>query len=187
MIRLFALESSRTGYLLDFGLYGASILALATDLGLHTRGSWSSSVALALLGALSWTLVEYLVHRHVLHGLQPFKRWHEVHHRRPQALLGTPTIFSAALILAFVFVPAVLLGSERTACALTTGFLLGYFAYGVVHHATHHWRAGSDWLLERKRWHALHHHGRFPGRYGVTSGFWDRVFGTSQGQQPASE
>lgn len=160
-------------------------MALATDPGLHTRGAWSSSFALVLLGILSWTLVEYLVHRHVLHGLQPFKRWHEAHHQRPQALLCTPTIFSASLILALVFVPAVLLGSERTACALTTGFLLGYLAYGVVHHATHHWRTDSAWLLERKRWHALHHHGRLSGRYGVTSGFWDLVFGTSQGQRSA--
>jgi len=58
--------------------------------------------------------------------------------------------------------------------------LIGYVAYGITHHTTHHWRANNAWLRERKRWHVLHHHnvGRL-GHYGVTTTFWDRVFGTA--------
>jgi hypothetical protein len=63
-------------------------------------------VALALLGLVAWTLLEYALHRFVLHGLQPFRTWHAEHHRRPRALIGTPTILSATLIAALGGHPA---------------------------------------------------------------------------------
>lgn len=49
-----------------------------------------------------------------------------------------------------------------------------------MHHASHHWRADSGWLKQRKCWHALHHHHtERPVCFGVTTSFWDRVFGTT--------
>ena len=53
-------------------------------------------MALALLGLVAWTLLEYVLHRFVLHGMQPFQAWHAEHHRRPQALIGTPTVAAIA-------------------------------------------------------------------------------------------
>jgi cyclopropane-fatty-acyl-phospholipid synthase len=82
------------------------------------------------------------------------------------------------LIGAFGFLPALALGGLWKACALTLGLVVGYLAYGVTHHATHHWRADSAWLRRRKRWHALHHHQKRPCCYGVTTTFWDQLFGT---------
>jgi cyclopropane-fatty-acyl-phospholipid synthase len=59
--------------------------------------------------------------------------------------------------------------------------LAGYLAYTVTHHATHHWRGESAWLLRRKQWHAQHHHrSAQPGFFGVTSGFWDGIFGSGR-------
>ena len=50
-----------------------------------------------------------------------------------------------------------------------------------VPHALHHWHARGRWLKERKRWHALHHRrGEWPACYGVTTSFWDRLFGSVQ-------
>jgi sterol desaturase/sphingolipid hydroxylase (fatty acid hydroxylase superfamily) len=55
--------------------------------------------------------------------------------------------------------------------------LTGYFAYAITHNAIHHWRPNSAWLKRRKRWHALHHHRiDSPGRHGVSTEVWDRLF-----------
>ena len=131
-----------------------------------------------LVGLVSWTLVEYVLHRFVLHGVQPFKRWHGAHHERPTALICAPTILSATLIALLVFLHAMLLRDWWQACALTLGLLVGYLAYAVTHHAIRHWPANSKWLKHRKRSHGLHHHLRQPGFYGVTSGFGDEVLRT---------
>ena len=137
------------------------------------------SVICLVFGLASWTLVEYAMHRYVLHGMQPFRRWHAAHHERPQALICTPTLLSGTLIIVLVFIPALTLGDVWGASALTLGILAGYLAYTVTHHATHHWHADLAWLNRRKRWHALHHHHvDHPECYGVTTTLWDYVFGS---------
>ncbi|OIQ73314.1 fatty acid hydroxylase superfamily protein [mine drainage metagenome] len=134
---------------------------------------------MTLVGLGGWTAIEYVLHRFVLHGLQPFRRWHLEHHRRPAALICTPTILSATLIVVLVFLPSLLLGNLWNACALTFGLLTGYLGYAITHHAVHHWHVDNAWLKKRKRWHALHHHSEQAGCYGVTSSFWDLVFGST--------
>lgn len=171
----------RAGYLADFVLGGAASIALAVLLAHAAPPARHAEIlAIALLGLAGWTFVEYLLHRFVLHGLQPFQAWHAEHHRRPRALLGTPVILSAALITALVCIPALVLSDLWRAFALTLGLLTGYLVYAVVHHATHHWSADSHWLRQLKRHHALHHGPGMPAaRYGVTSTLWDVVFRTS--------
>jgi sterol desaturase/sphingolipid hydroxylase (fatty acid hydroxylase superfamily) len=179
-MRPFALEHSPAGFRADILLHGAATVALVAVLLLG--GPWPRALelaALALAGLGGWTLVEYVVHRFVLHGVPPFRGWHMQHHQRPHALLGTPTVVSIAAIGLLLFLPALLLGDLWRACALTLGLTAGYLAYTLTHHATHHRAARSPWLAHRKRWHAAHHHGKQPGCYGVTSGFWDGVFGTT--------
>ena len=178
---LFTLEHSKMAYRADFALYGVAVMSLTTLLVLDGPAAQRFESALWVVAGLAgWSLVEYLLHRFVLHGLQPFQRWHTEHHERPTALICAPTLLSAALISVLVFLPALLLGGLWRACAVTLGVVTGYLAYAITHHATHHWRADGAWLRERKRWHALHHHQRWPGCYGVTSGVWDHVFGTAQ-------
>jgi sterol desaturase/sphingolipid hydroxylase (fatty acid hydroxylase superfamily) len=175
---LFALEHSRRAYHADFALYGSAVLALAVLVAaVAPRGQWATTAALTLTGLIGWSAIEYALHRFVLHGLQPFRGWHEAHHDRPTALICAPTILSATLIFGWVFVPAWLVSDLGRACALTLGVVTGYLAYAITHHATHHWRGQSAWLRRRKRWHALHHHDKASRRcYGVTSSIWDHVF-----------
>ncbi len=179
-MQAFTLEHGRAAYRADFVLYGIASAGLAAFLLRDgPRSERLELAALALAGLAAWTLVEYLLHRFVLHGVKPFSAWHAEHHRRPRALICTPTVFSASLIAALVFLPALELGGLWPACALTLGVLAGYFAYTVTHHATHHWGNRYAWVRRRKRWHALHHSRALPpGHYGVTSAFWDRVFGS---------
>jgi sterol desaturase/sphingolipid hydroxylase (fatty acid hydroxylase superfamily) len=174
---LFTLEHSKTAYRADFVLYLAAVVGLATYLMVAgPKDHQFQLFAIALAGLAAWTFIEYALHRFVLHGLPPFKHWHAAHHERPRALICTPTLLSATLICALVFLPALFLGGTWRACALTTGLLMGYLVYTLTHHATHHWRASSAWLQRRKHWHALHHHVGQSGHYGVTSAFWDHVF-----------
>ncbi|MEO8298957.1 MAG: sterol desaturase family protein [Burkholderiales bacterium] len=178
---LLTLEHSRAAYRADFVLYGIAVFALASALLVAGPRAQALQIgACVLAGLASWSAVEYALHRFVLHGLQPFRRWHAEHHARPAALIGTPTLLSAALIATLVFLPALLAGTLWQACGLTLGLLIGYLAYAATHHALHHWRAQSAWLKQRKHWHALHHHHPdVPGCFGVTTAFWDHVFGST--------
>jgi len=181
-MHLFTLEHSKSAYRADFALYGTASAALAVYLMVEAPHALRLELAaLAIAGLAGWTLVEYGLHRFVLHGLQPFSTWHAEHHRRPTALICTPTVLSGSLIALLVFLPALLLSDMWRACALTCGMLTGYLGYTITHHAIHHWRSDSAWLRKRRLWHALHHTPSGPpGHYGVTSAFWDYVMGSRQ-------
>ena len=180
-MRLFALEHSKAAYLADFVLYGIAVLALAALLWAGGPAAQRGELAaIALLGFAGWTLIEYVLHRFVLHWLQPFKRWHILHHQHPAALICTPTILSAALIVLLVFLPALLLGDIWRACALTLGLVTGYLVYALLHHALHHGHPTSKWLKKRQHWHALHHRpSQRSDCFGVTTEVWDHVLGTA--------
>lgn len=182
---LLSLEASRAAYRADFAVYGAASAALAALL-LWRAPPGQTPWLLASVGAggALWTLVEYGLHRFVLHGLQPFQGWHTDHHRRPAARIGTPTLVSAAGFAALVFAPAWALLGAWPGCALTLGMLLGYLAFAAIHHAAHHAvpgpLEGTRWLHRRRRWHAAHHRrDALPGCYGVSTGLWDRAFGST--------
>ena len=178
-MRVFSLERSKVSNIVDFTFYWLCVLFLtAYILANASPKQLVESLFLALVGLISWTAIEYLLHRFVLHGLQPFKNWHREHHRRPSALICLPTMLSAALVLILVFFPALFLFGLLHACALTLGVLIGYLAYTIVHHGIHHWHIDSPWLRKRKRWHGLHHRVDQDSCYGVTSSFWDNVFGS---------
>lgn len=199
-MRWLAFEHSPGAYRADFYLYGAASLALF--LALLTRPPNLRLVGWAVAGMLSWTLLEYLLHRFVLHGLPPFKRWHAEHHHRPAALIAAPTLLTATIFTTLLLLPAVWWLGVWPAAALSFGLLNGYLAYGLTHHTIHQPTAGKRpagiahrWLLRRRLWHGLHHR-RMPsiplvpgspppsataeGYYGVSSAFWDRVFGTDR-------
>jgi sterol desaturase/sphingolipid hydroxylase (fatty acid hydroxylase superfamily) len=181
-MELFTLEHSKLAYQADFALYGIVVLLLTGFLLVTgTRGQWPEILVFTLAGIASWTGIEYALHRFVLHGMQPFRRWHLLHHQRPMALICTPTIMSAILFALLVFLPVLLVGGLLRSCALTVGMLIGYLAYTITHHAVHHWRSDNGWLKRRKRWHALHHGNiEHSGCYGVSSSFWDHVFGSTR-------
>lgn len=189
---LFALEHSRAVHLADFVFYGVAVVVLAIVVGAAGhRADGLSLAALMVAGLASWSLVEYLLHRFVLHRIPPFSTLHAEHHRRPDALIATPTVFSAGLIVALVLVPALLLADAAHACAFTLGVLSGYLAYSMVHHGVHHWGGGGRWWRARRRAHALHHRAyrapvQTPGNFGVTSGIWDRWLGTDSAAMPSS-
>ena len=88
--------------------------------------------------------------------------------------LGELAVLCAGLVHARVHS-----GRVGVASGATVGLMFGYLWYLVVHDAVHrrHLRRGSL-LYRAKMHHALHHHGKVPGNFGVTSSFWDHIFGT---------
>lgn len=162
---------------MDFGFYGLVVAGLVA-LVLYTVPSGQAWQALAWAGAgiVGWTLVEYGLHRFVLHGLEPFKRWHGLHHAHPHALIATPTVLTAGLFALLAGLPAWWLLPVWMAGTLVLGILVGYLIYIVTHHAVHHAASRSGWLHRRKLWHALHHRQGARGCYGVSTPAWDHVF-----------
>ncbi|MEO6281510.1 sterol desaturase family protein [Roseateles sp.] len=190
---LLKLEHSPFEYRADFIVYGLLCMLLAGLLVVDAPvGEGWRLMAWVLAGAAGWTLLEYLLHRFVLHALPPFKGWHAEHHRRPNALVALPTLMTVTLFATLIGLPAAWLLGTWPATALSLGLAGGYLSYGLIHHATHHgfgrWPSRQSWLAQRRRWHAMHHR-RPPGSphaagssafYGVSNGFWDRVFGTGR-------
>lgn len=174
-MKVLSIEHSKIAYFADFAVYLAAILLLPLLL-VHFAPPrvWPGMAISGVAGLVGWSLIEYAMHRLVFHGIEPFQRMHGEHHRRPQALIATPTVLSATLIMVFVWLPATLLGGVWAGWGATLGVTTGSFAYGVIHHAVHHWPSRSGWMRQRKRLHAIHH--RFPHyNYGVTMSLWDRV------------
>jgi sterol desaturase/sphingolipid hydroxylase (fatty acid hydroxylase superfamily) len=171
---------SRTWYYADFYVYPVVATGLAAHAvaELPARGvaGWA---AWAVVGLALWTLVEYGMHRIVFHHIAGFERMHDVHHHSPVEMIGTPVWLSGAAILA-VLLPLWLAFGERFASGHGTGVIVGYLWYMVVHHATHHWTVDHrSYFYAAKRRHALHHHVCPDQNFGVTTDFWDMVFGTA--------
>jgi cyclopropane-fatty-acyl-phospholipid synthase len=140
---------------------------------------WWSGPSLMAAGLCAWTLLEYLLHRLMLHRVEPFKGWHLQHHLRPDVPMRTPVVFSAMLILPVVSLPILLHAVMGPAAALSLGLLVGHLLQEIVHHRLHMaTQPIKPWLLERWREHAFHHHRNEHVAYGTLTGLWDGVLGT---------
>jgi sterol desaturase/sphingolipid hydroxylase (fatty acid hydroxylase superfamily) len=172
---------SKTAYHADFAIYAIGVSVLITSAALSTswvqRVHWLAAFAAA---AASWTLLEYFLHRFVLHRVAIFAAMHGVHHDSPRAYVGTPTWATLGIIWLSVFVPAWWGVSLNIASGLTAGVMLGFLWYGIVHHVIHYRR--PRFLASRMQvtthWHLRHHHSTQAGNFGVTIPLWDYVFGT---------
>ena len=174
------LESSEAAYRADFVVYGMAALGLGSAVVIGAPGPAWAVLAVAFGGYFAWTILEYALHRFVLHRVQPFRAMHEQHHLRPHARIGTPTVVSAPLFALLVLAPAWWLVGPWWACALTLGVVLGYIAYAITHHVCHTGGpADSAWSQRHKRWHGRHHRSGKPGCYGVSHRLWDHIFGTN--------
>jgi sterol desaturase/sphingolipid hydroxylase (fatty acid hydroxylase superfamily) len=175
-----SLRLSRSAFFADFYAYPAAsagfvVFALASD-----PHRWLSTLTALVTGFACWSLVEYLLHRYVLHHVTWVKEQHDVHHHDQLALVGTPTWFSLLVFLVLVTMPALLVTPVEVAASFTGGMMLGYLWYVTAHYGMHHWKIKSSSYLGRlRRRHALHHHFDDLGNFGVTSGFWDHIFRTN--------
>lgn len=138
-------------------------------------GIWAMAF---VLGCIGWTFVEYAVHRWVYHAVPFFDRMHDAHHQEPKGMIGAPSFLSVGVIFLVFYLP-LYFANHAFAGGFTSGILLGYVAYMLVHHASHYWPSKPGSLLYRLRLaHMVHHYRGEEGNYGVVTSFWDHIFST---------
>jgi sterol desaturase/sphingolipid hydroxylase (fatty acid hydroxylase superfamily) len=164
-------------FFLDFYVY-PPIIILSLVIGMWHQ-PFLIAVGLAVSGYAAWTLFEYLLHRIVLHHLPFFSTMHHEHHEQALELIGTPTLISMFFLYFAAYWPLAFLTNTYVALCMMAGFITGYISYVAVHFLVHHKGSGGFGFMRKlKRMHAVHHHGTGDYNFGVTTDFWDRVFGT---------
>ncbi len=164
--------------------YGLAVILLTYTIyyGIVSTGA---SLLLFFAGLLTFTLVEYLIHRYTFHmeTNTPAKErlqyvLHGSHHDFPKdkTRLAMPPIVSLALASSFFVLYRLLLG--QYGIPFTGGFVAGYATYLCVHYSVHAFPPPKNFLKFLWIHHALHHYQQPHSAYGVSSPFWDFLFRT---------
>jgi sterol desaturase/sphingolipid hydroxylase (fatty acid hydroxylase superfamily) len=156
----------------------------------HAAGlSEVAKPALMAGGLLVWTLIEYLLHRFLLHYRPPapallsiVEKLHLGHHRDPQDEVKITVPVSGSLPIAggLLVLFRLTAGSWEMAALLMTGSVAGYLYYEAVHFWIHCGSRGGRWLGQRRANHFFHHFKDQTRCFGVSTPLWDLVMGTSR-------
>ncbi|KNC80576.1 hypothetical protein SARC_07060 [Sphaeroforma arctica JP610] len=159
------------------------------SLALPTFGP-AAMLPLYLLGIFVWTLFEYSFHRFLFHidywlpnhpkALAIHFIAHGIHHFLPMdklRLVMPPTLFTILIVpvLSFFFLLRL---PESLIWAIASGAVSGYVGYDMVHYFLHHGRPPTEYLRMMKTYHLNHHYKNWDLGFGITTKFWDQVFGT---------
>ena len=146
------------------------------------------AVGVASAGWLTWTFMEYGLHRTLFHW-KPQTRWgprmhfilHGVHHdwhQDPYRLVMPPSV---SILLSLLFGAGFfLLAGPSWFWPFHAGFIAGYLFYDVAHYSLHHHKIRNPLFLKLKKHHLLHHHSKAHSerKFGVSTTLWDHVFRT---------
>lgn len=137
------------------------------------------------LGFFFWTLLEYLMHRYAFHfdaknekGKQTVYLLHGIHHEFPTHpdKLYQPPIVNLILIIGLLGFFAIFM--QKYTFVFMPGVILGYLAYSSIHFIIHNFKPPFEFLKPLWRHHNMHHYRHQDKAFGVSSPFWDFVFGT---------
>jgi 4-hydroxysphinganine ceramide fatty acyl 2-hydroxylase len=149
-----------------------------------------SFVSCAVAGVIAWTLVEYLIHRFLFHIPESRFQYliHGIHHEFPRdkERLMMPPLPGILLTVFFYSFWYLFLGRTYTP-SFMAGFIGGYMLYTFLHYIVHAWKPipGIKFLWTH---HLKHHNPVYDHTsYGVSSPFWDYVFGTMPDKKKAAE
>ena len=151
-----------------------------------TTMSVALNVIYAISGVFFWSLTEYGMHRFVFHFDAKNKvaqylvfLFHGIHHDDPQdpTRLVMPPVVSVTLAIPFYYLFKISFGPE--ACMpFFAGFMSGYLVYDYIHFAVHHFTPRTNWGKSTKEHHMKHHFIPKGAKWGVSTSFWDHVFGS---------
>lgn len=140
---------------------------------------------LIVLGWLTWSLTEYLLHRYVFHFAPRSALLqravfiiHGNHHadtNDPLRNLMPPIVSIPVGLLIWAGAIAV---AGPAGTWLLFGFMFGYVIYDLVHYACHQLPMKGRLGRMLKAHHMRHHHLKTNGNYAITGMVWDRVFAT---------
>ncbi|SNS93922.1 Fatty acid hydroxylase superfamily protein [Ekhidna lutea] len=145
----------------------------------------TNAILLFIGGFMGFTLVEYLMHRFVFHLTPSTEKRekfaytvHGVHHDYPKDKdrLAMPIPLSLTLSTVFFLLFQLIMGVH--VFAFLPGFLMGYAYYLWIHYMVHAYQPPKNFWKVLWVHHGIHHY-KDPGNaFGVSSPFWDVVFGT---------
>lgn len=152
---------------------------------LHTTLNPYLIPVLFLGGFVFFTLLEYVAHRFLFH-MAPTTEWrrkfvytvHGVHHEFPKDKTRLAMPVPASLFLSGVFFAIFYLMMNTKAFGFMPGVLTGYCAYLFVHFIVHAYQPPKNFFKELWINHSMHHYKDSTQIFGVSSPFWDYVFGT---------
>ncbi|KAI9779535.1 MAG: fatty acid alpha-hydroxylase [Geoglossum umbratile] len=160
---------------------------------------WGQVCAYWFLGLGLWTLVEYGLHRCLFHvdkylpdnrvGITLHFLLHGIHHYLPMdkyRLVMPPTLFVVLATPFWKLAQLVFYWNWHIATAVYCGGIFGYICYDMTHYFLHH-RSLPSYYRELKKYHLQHHYADYENGFGVTSRFWDRIFGTELPPQSAKK
>jgi sterol desaturase/sphingolipid hydroxylase (fatty acid hydroxylase superfamily) len=142
------------------------------------------------LGMITFSLVEYVIHRWVFHfnavtekQKQLKYKIHGVHHEYPRDKdrLVMPPVLS--IVLAILFYGFFRMIAGKYVLLFYPGFLSGYSIYLLIHYAIHRYRPPANFLRFLWTHHALHHYKSEDAAFGVSNPVWDLIFGTMPGKK----
>ncbi len=138
--------------------------------------AWGLGLAV-LLGGLSWSFVEYAIHGLLSHRFRtPVSPVHWGHHRTPAAVFTSPLAWVPTGLAIFA-VGAWIVDAPHSA-AFLAGLLAGFLRYEYVHWRIHFRLPRNKREGRRRAHHLAHHYVDARAYHGVSTRFWDRVFGT---------
>ncbi len=145
-------------------------------------------------GIFFWTFFEYIMHRFIFHWVSENRNarkiiyvMHGNHHEYPRDkerlfMPPVPSIILASTIFCIMY-----LFMKKNAFSFFPGFMLGYLLYGSIHYAIHAWSPPFKFMKPLWRNHHLHHYKSDERGFGVSTSFWDKVFGTGFYNMPVKE
>jgi hypothetical protein len=136
-----------------------------------------------LAGVILWPALEYGLHSGLGHlflrGKTAFSREHLRHHAEKDFFAPTWKKVAAAIpVFGLLLGLFTLLSSLQNAAALTLGFALMYATYEVIHRRAHTHGPGGRYSRWVRRNHFSHHFQNPRKNHGVTTPFFDYLFGT---------
>ncbi|XP_044724617.1 cytochrome b5-like heme/Steroid binding domain-containing protein [Hirsutella rhossiliensis] len=150
----------------------------------------SATASYWAFGLFLWTFVEYCLHRFLFHlddylpdnrvGITAHFLLHGIHHYLPMdkyRLVMPPTMFVILATPFWYLAHAVFYFSWHAATAVFCGGIFGYICYDLTHYFLHHENLPL-WYKQLKKYHLQHHFLDYELGFGVTSKFWDKIFGT---------
>lgn len=168
--------------LIIFFLYSTALLYWSIT---HTSLSVGTTVLMFALGVISFTWVEYNVHRYVFHMLPSTEKkakaqytMHGVHHEFPKdkTRLAMPPVLSITIATLLLFVFRLILGDF--VFSFLPGFLTGYAAYLSVHYMVHAFQPPKNAFKALWVNHSVHHYKNGEVVFGVSSPLWDYIYRT---------
>jgi 4-hydroxysphinganine ceramide fatty acyl 2-hydroxylase len=165
-----------------FFVYSSALLYWSVT---HTSLSAWTTIGMFSLGFVFFTWIEYIVHRWVFH-MGTFTQLrekiqytvHGVHHEFPKdkSRLAMPPLLSITISTVLLLLFRLVMGDFTF--SFLPGMLVGYAYYLSVHYMVHVYQPPKNlfkWLWIN---HSVHHYKHGEYIFGVSSPFWDYIYGT---------